>query len=579
MNFQELLNDLCNKLSCSQRDLSASSGLSAPVISRYLSGERTPAINSEQLHALARGLSAIASDKNIISTEYGYEQILTCLMDALRLQDEQYNTFLTNFNSLIEHFDIKVKELANGISFDTSFLYRVRSGERRPADIDSFCNLIACYVAERYTSQSVLELAASLFHCDLEELTTKDSYAQQILHYLNKPLNTSNTPVNVNEFLNKMDEFNLDEYIEVIHFNDIKIPTSPIHFPISRHYYGIADMRKAELDFFKTTVLSKSMEPVFMYGDMPMTDMAEDMDFNKKWMFGIAAALKKGLRINIIHNLDRPFEEIMLGLEAWIPIYMTGQVSPYHLEGYQNNIFHQLNYCSGSAALFGECIDNYHSDGRYYLSTNKHDIDYYRTKTNALLTHAKPLMDIYNSSKANEYISFLKKSMSNVKEDRHIIAAGLPLYTMPEDMLTNMISSLSADIQENIMNYYHMLKDATSSILEHNRIVYDCHILSETEFKEQTQSIAIPDLFIPPIREYTYDEYTAHVKATRSYHESNKNFVLNESGEAAFKNIHITIIPKHYFIVSKWKTPNIHFIIRHSAMLSAMENFYAVKKE
>lgn len=32
---------------------------------------------------------------------------------------------------------------------------------------------------------------------------------------------------------------------------------------------------------------------------------------------------EKGLHLNIIHNIDRPFEEMMLGLESWIPLYMT----------------------------------------------------------------------------------------------------------------------------------------------------------------------------------------------------------------------------------------------------------------
>ena len=78
-----------------------------------------------------------------------------------------------------------------------------------------------------------------------------------------------------------------------------------------------------------------------MCSDMPMEDMAEDISFGKKWMFGIAMCLKKGLHLNIIHNLDRPFNEMMLGLESWIPIYMTGSVSPYYLKNYNNNFYNR----------------------------------------------------------------------------------------------------------------------------------------------------------------------------------------------------------------------------------------------
>lgn len=63
------------------------------------------------------------------------------------------------------------------------------------------------------------------------------------------------------------------------------MPSLPFRLPASRNYYGIEEMKQGELDFFKATALSKSAAPVFMCSDMPMADMAEDLDFGKKWMF------------------------------------------------------------------------------------------------------------------------------------------------------------------------------------------------------------------------------------------------------------------------------------------------------
>ena len=113
------------------------------------------------------------------------------------------------------------------------------------------------------------------------------------------------------------------------------------------------------------------MESVIMYSDMPMSEMAKDPDFPKKWMFGMAMMLKKGLHLHQIHNLDRSFDEMMLGLESWIPMYMTGQISPYYLKGVQNSIFLHFLKVSGPAALTGEAISGFHSDGKYYLTKSK----------------------------------------------------------------------------------------------------------------------------------------------------------------------------------------------------------------
>ena len=115
----------------------------------------------------------------------------------------------------------------------------------------------------------------------------------------------------------------------------------PFSLPAHRYstYFGLKEMMASELDFLKATVLSKSSAPVIMYSDMPMGEMAKDPEFPKKWMFGMAMMLKKGLHLHQIHNLDRSLEDMMLGLESWIPMYMTGQISPYYLKGVQNNVF------------------------------------------------------------------------------------------------------------------------------------------------------------------------------------------------------------------------------------------------
>ena len=89
-------------------------------------------------------------------------------------------------------------------------------------------------------------------------------------------------------FLSKIDDFDLNEYIKAIHFDEMKVPTVPFQIPSSRTCFGLKEMMEAELDFMKATVLSKSMEPVTMYSDMPLEEMAKDPEFPKKWMFGLS---------------------------------------------------------------------------------------------------------------------------------------------------------------------------------------------------------------------------------------------------------------------------------------------------
>lgn len=137
-----------------------------------------------------------------------------------------------------------------------------------------------------------------------------------------------------------------------------------------------------------------------MFSDMPMAEMAKDPDFPKKWMFGMAMMLKKGLHLNQIHHLERSFEDMMLGLESWIPMYMTGQISPYYFKNNQSGVFMHLLKVSGAAALDGQAISECHESGRYYLTKNKAEVEYYKRLAQDMLNAASPLMEIYRADSA-----------------------------------------------------------------------------------------------------------------------------------------------------------------------------------
>lgn len=63
-------------------------------------------------------------------------------------------------------------------------------------------------------------------------------------------------------FLEKLDQFDLNNFIRSICFDELKVPTMPIQLPGSRSYFGIREFMTAELDYLKATVLSPSMENV-----------------------------------------------------------------------------------------------------------------------------------------------------------------------------------------------------------------------------------------------------------------------------------------------------------------------------
>ena len=575
MNFKEVLNEYLKELNCSSKKLSNESGLSESVISRYRSGERTPVKNSEQLNKLTKALFNIAKDND--KNKYTFDKIESDFNSTLASDDFDYTTFSNNLNTLITSLNINTHEMSKYIVFDASHISRIRYGKAKPSNPVEFSNKICSYILNRYKNPDDINNLMMIIGCKKSDLSNEKIYST-LFNWLTSEI----VPVKnqISDFLHHLDSFNLDDYIKVIKFDELKVPSIPFYKAKTKHYYGIEEMKQGELNFFKGTVLSKSKEDIFMCSDMPMEDMAKDIDFGKKWMFAIAMCLKKGHHLNIIHNLDRPFNEMMLGLESWIPIYMTGQISPYYLSNLKNNIYNHLNYVSAAAALSGECINGFHNKGMYYLTTNKNEIEYYKEKSDLLLKKAKPLMEIYRENNIKEYHLFLKKD-ENIECDRTRYISSLPLFTISDELLIKILkrNKLTKEEINKIIKYKNNEFKYMNSILKKNKVFDYIYVIKEDEFISDTPSLLLNNLFIDKTINYTYKEYIEHLKLTNEYAKNNKNYNILTEKDKTFKNITITILKNNHVIISKNSNPTIHFVIRHPKLVAAIESFNPLVKE
>lgn len=575
MNFKEVLNEYLKELNCSSKKLSNESGLSESVISRYRSGERTPVKNSEQLNKLTKALFNIAKDND--KNKYTFDKIESDFNITLASDNFDYTTFSNNLNTLITSLNINTHEMSKYIVFDASHISRIRYGKAKPSNPIEFSNKICSYILNRYKNPDDINNLMMIIGCKKSDLSNEKIYST-LFNWLTSEI----VPVKnqISDFLHHLDSFNLDDYIKVIKFDELKVPNIPFYKAKTKHYYGIEEMKQGELNFFKGTVLSKSKEDIFMCSDMPMEDMAKDIDFGKKWMFAIAMCLKKGHHLNIIHNLDRPFNEMMLGLESWIPIYMTGQISPYYLSNLKNNIYNHLNYVSAAAALSGECINGFHNKGMYYLTTNKNEIEYYKEKSDLLLKKAKPLMEIYRENNIKEYHLFLKKD-ENIECDRTRYIASLPLFTINDELLIKILkrNKLTKEKINKIIKYKNNEFKYMNSILKKNKVFDYIYVIKENEFISDTPSLLLNNLFIDKTINYTYKEYIEHLKLTNEYAKNNKNYNVLTEEDKTFKNITITILKNNHVIISKNSNPTIHFVIRHPKLVAAIESFNPLVKE
>lgn len=183
MKFCELFNEYIDTLNCSNKEISYLSGISPSVISRYRNGEREPQTDSDILTALSKALSEIAAAKNI--ENMSEEIILSAFKNVLLSKSKNYEKFLRNFNILYDELNLNMKDISAFTNFDTSFLYRIKSGERKTSDVSAFCDNISKYIVSSYSSFEDKEKLADLLSISYKDISDARSYRAAVYKWLN----------------------------------------------------------------------------------------------------------------------------------------------------------------------------------------------------------------------------------------------------------------------------------------------------------------------------------------------------------------------------------------------------------
>ena len=570
MVFSELLNKYLEQFHASSSDLVRESGLSASTVSRYRIGEREPACGSIPLQALADGLFSLSEKSgNSLTREDIQEALTRALGEGTPIS---YEAYLEHVRLLFRMLEVKGSSLARALSYDPSYISKILSGKRRLSDPGRFSAELSAYIARTYTSDGDRALLARLLSCSQEEISTDSLLAEHLKEWLGTSTPSPKEDP-VAQFLRKLDDFNLEDYIESIHFNEIRLPSAPFQLPGTRVYRGLSEMMESELDFIRTTVLSRSSSDCILYSDMPLEEMAEDPEFPRKWMFGMAMLLKKGLHLHIIHDVNRPFPEMMLGLEGNIPMYMTGQISPYYLRSSQSGVFSHLLKVSGAAALEGTAIAGHQGEGRYVLYKNREDVAECRRRAEALLALAEPLMEIYREDRKEEFLARRQKALKD--ESRYTVSSSLPLFTVTEGWLKEFLTksgASEAELQE-ILSFREEQEKEIRLLKKGRKIRIRIPLYSRETLQEKPPVLSVPELFLH--REFPYEEasYLEHLEMTKRFAHEQENLELIFHSSPDFRNLSYTVVGDQEVLLSKDRYPTIHFLIRHSRLVQAFRNY------
>lgn len=556
MKFSEKLNGYIRRLSCTAKELSEASQLSSAAISRLRSGSRLP--DGKDLERLVGGILAVAARKGVRGLSA--EEVRSDLSEASDLFLLDAELFRGNLNRLLEALSVSVSDLARALNYDTSYLSRVRSGQRTPADLRGFSAEVAKYAAGRFTGEPQRLTVAQLIGVSPKDLSDDAAYYRLLLKWLTGDGRSGANSVMA--FLETLDRFDQEGYLKAIRYGEWKVPTVPFSFPTTKRYYGAEEMKKGVLDFLKVTAFSKSEEPAILYNGIPLEESGED-DFRKKYRFGLAVLVKKGLQLRMIHDVGYPFSELMQSLSGYIPFYMSGQLTPYWLEN--GGAFCRSLQVSGAAAIAGECVADGVSHGMACLTKGREELSFYGMQAEDLLKKSRPLMEIL---RAEERERFFAAAAAGTGAFRCRLS-GLPLYTASEALLRRMLESRGIPEEEGraVLARAARQREQAEAFLKRGTALVEVPQFSEEAFSES--SVGIEGLSKEAF--YRFEEYREHLHETLEFIGLHENCGLKETEAPVFRSLDLWICPGEWAVIAKKGRETVSFLTRYPPLLRSLE--------
>lgn len=182
MTFHDRLNDYILQANCSSKELALASGLSEGTISRYRKGYRVPNVHGAHFAGLTHGLYVVLSKKDLNVNEEEIADSLKKLIDKNYGID--YHTFIGKLKQLLKILDISNNELGRRLNYDPSYISRILSGQRRPADIRKLNANVAYYIARQKADELDSEKLCDLLGCDGEVIKNRDRLQEEVENWL-----------------------------------------------------------------------------------------------------------------------------------------------------------------------------------------------------------------------------------------------------------------------------------------------------------------------------------------------------------------------------------------------------------
>ncbi len=577
--FSEKLNQILLSIDTSAADLARFMSIDPSGISRLLTGNRIPRRGGSSIINLVNGIYSYADNHGKIhelcsllscSEVKTAEEIKQKMIFWLYEGEEPrfgnftngtvrapYKKFGEKLDAAMELAGLSNVRFGKLINLDTSYISRFRNGLRSPKSNPQTMNNICQVLIDRLTELNKIGQLGALMGVNPDTLSDDEMIFSKFHDWLYDQSDPDNIPI-VENLIEYIDEFRPDLSVTLPDVNSIITSVDN-----NQVYYGSDGLQKAVIRLLGT-VLKSGAKELFLYSDQSM-DWMTDQTFINKWAALMFECVKQGVRIKIIHNVDRKLNEMVSAISSWLPLYMSGMIESFYCKKQKNTRFSKtLFLCPDLVCVSGSnAVGLENSSGIFRYDTDQTILNYQKDVFDSLFTDCKPLVRISNGTEiesqvhaGNSGVTVMGTTLSLVTMNEKTLNGILLRNNIPEKQVQSILSA--RDFHRQL--YFEKIK---KTFVHEIMPVADDNQLFEGKIR-----VDIPEVSLT----YTPQEYADHIREIMRISDSYINYRFFAIPDAPFSNTKISF-SDNTVIVTRLKPPNISFIISHPAICEAFSAY------
>ena len=482
--------------------------------------------------------------------------------------------FNQKFNLLMKMVHTTNFEISQELAVDPSLISRWRTGERQVPLSSPYLPKIAQFFAERakedFQKIALLELTGR--HYEGRDVKTDDMVKYLITwlegespiakEVISRLVNTIGNSDNLQRPMRQID-----------------LPSPPIGTPMFRELFrGRKGLRAATVKLLLEAIKREnSGKKLYLYSDESIDWIFSDPAFAQLWAYLLQLTIKNRVKIEIIHTLQRKSSDLVIAIEKWLPLYLTGAIKSYYYPTKRDDMFNHTAFTLQevatvtSVSVRGELEENI----AYFYSQEarlvQDEVNSFKIQRG--LCH--PLIRVYTGIEIKNYLdagtSFFNKSKIQTYSLQGSLLAGMS-PALIEKILDR--GNISQEEQQRILSNHAERLNSIKENLATQSYKVVTSLPRITDVIRGLVPALIPELLSNHSFFYTPQEFKAHLLELIDTLENNANFRLYIVPQKHIvQGIQLFAIKGQSMVVFKYTAPQFAFISQQNDLIETMATF------